>query len=37
MHGQGTLFYSSEKIAYEGEWFEDKFNGKATLYNDNPT
>lgn len=25
MQGKGTLYYSSGKIAYEGDWMGDKF------------
>lgn len=28
MHGRGRLFYPSGALAYEGEWLEDKFNGR---------
>ena len=28
MHGYGTLYYTNGKIAYQGEWNLDKFNGK---------
>lgn len=37
MDGYGKLFYPFGKIAYEGEWKKDKFNGKGTVYNDTPT
>ena len=36
MNGQGTLYYQSNKKAYEGEWVEDQFHGQGTLYNENP-
>lgn len=36
MHGFGTLYYTNGQIAYEGQWFEDKFNGRGTVYNENP-
>ncbi len=35
MHGKGTLYYSEENKAYEGEWFEDKFNNFGHLFNAN--
>ena len=25
MHGRGILYYSSGKIAYDGDWSRDKF------------
>ena len=34
MHGYGVLYYPSGSVAYEGEWREDEFNGKGTVYND---
>lgn len=33
---KGTLFYASGKPAYEGQWVNDKFQGKGTLYNEEP-
>jgi hypothetical protein len=27
LHGTGTLYYSNGKPAYEGQWFNDKFEG----------
>jgi hypothetical protein len=36
MHGRGNLKYSSGKIAYEGDWRNDKFEGFGVLYNENP-
>jgi hypothetical protein len=34
MHGHGTLYYQSGKMAYEGEWQHDKLHGKGVLYNE---
>jgi len=36
MHGKGILYYASGKPAYDGDWFEDKFEGSGVLYNENP-
>jgi hypothetical protein len=36
MHGKGILYYASGTPAYDGEWFEDKFEGFGVLYNENP-
>lgn len=36
MHGIGTLFYGNGQVAYEGEWFEDKFHGRGAVHNENP-
>jgi hypothetical protein len=36
MHGFGKLYYSTDKLAYEGEWFLDQFHGKGKVYNDDP-
>lgn len=33
---EGTLYYASGKPAYEGQWVNDKFEGKGTLYNEEP-
>jgi len=35
MQGRGVLYYSSGKIAYEGEWLEDRLHGYGVVYNDN--
>ena len=34
MEGYGVLYYPNGVKAYEGEWFEDKFNGKGVVYNE---
>ena len=36
MHGFGRLYYSNNKLAYEGYWFIDQFHGKGKVYNDEP-
>ena len=36
MHGKGVLYYASGKIAYDGEWSDDKFEGQGVLYNETP-
>jgi hypothetical protein len=36
MDGFGRLYYVSGTVAYEGEWREDKFCGKGTVYNELP-
>lgn len=36
MHGYGRLYYSNNKLAYEGEWFIDQFHGRGKVYNDEP-
>jgi hypothetical protein len=36
MHGRGTLFYSENHPAYDGDWYEDQFHGFGVLYNENP-
>ena len=36
MHGKGTLYYASGKIAYEGNWADDKFEGYGILINEVP-
>eukprot|EP01017_Pseudomicrothorax_dubius_P015173 TRINITY_DN1759_c0_g1_i4.p1 TRINITY_DN1759_c0_g1~~TRINITY_DN1759_c0_g1_i4.p1 ORF type:complete len:227 (+),score=58.37 TRINITY_DN1759_c0_g1_i4:103-783(+) len=36
MDGYGKLYYVSGKLAYEGEWREDKFCGKGVVYNEVP-
>ena len=37
MHGKGILSYASGKAAYDGDWFEDKFEGFGVLHNENPS
>ena len=32
----GILYYSSGKPAYEGQWVDDKFEGRGVLYNEVP-
>lgn len=34
MNGEGKLYYSSGKLAYEGEWKDDEFYGYGKVYND---
>jgi hypothetical protein len=36
IHGKGTLFYGANRPAYSGEWIQNKFNGKGSLYNEFP-
>lgn len=36
MDGFGTLYYAAGQVAYEGEWKEDKFDGKGIVYNEIP-
>ncbi len=36
MEGLGTLYYPSGGLAYLGNWKDDKFNGKGTVYNEMP-
>ena len=36
MSGFGRLFYQSDRLAYEGNWLNDQFSGKGTLYNEFP-
>jgi hypothetical protein len=35
MEGRGELYYGSGKIAYEGEWKQDRLDGYGVLYNEN--
>lgn len=37
MHGNGKLYYSNNKIAYEGQWYMDQFHGRGKVYNDDPS
>lgn len=34
MEGEGSLYYPSGKIAYQGEWKADKLDGFGVLYNE---
>ena len=34
MNGYGILYYEDQRIAYEGEWKDDMFSGKGSLYNE---
>lgn len=36
MHGFGKLYYENGKIAYEGHWDDDEFNGQGRVYNSEP-
>jgi hypothetical protein len=36
MHGKGVLMYASGKVAYDGDWVNDKFEGFGVLYNEVP-
>lgn len=36
MDGWGRLYYEGGKLAYEGYWAQDQFNGLGKVYNDNP-
>ena len=36
MDGFGKLYYPSEKLAYEGQWVKNTFNGKGSIYNEVP-
>ncbi len=36
MDGYGLLYYQSGKLAYEGFWKSDQFQGKGKLYNETP-
>ncbi len=33
MQGRGALYYTSGKIAYQGEWKDDKLHGYGVIYN----
>jgi len=37
MDGYGKLYYPSEKLAYEGEWKRNAFNGNGKVYNEEPS
>lgn len=32
----GKLFYQSNRLAYQGDWRNDQFSGRGTLYNEYP-
>jgi hypothetical protein len=36
MQGKGKLYYQSGKLAYEGDWVNDQFEGYGKLYNEYP-
>jgi antitoxin component YwqK of YwqJK toxin-antitoxin module len=36
MDGYGKLYYPNLKLAYEGEWKNNAFNGKGKVYNEDP-
>ncbi len=36
MDGYGKLYYPNAKLAYEGEWKNNAFNGKGKVYNEEP-
>lgn len=36
MNGFGKLYYQSGKLAYEGYWKNDLFEGQGKLYNEKP-
>lgn len=36
MNGKGSLYYPSGRLAYSGQWKDDQFCGKGTVYNDCP-
>ncbi len=37
MDGYGKLYYPSSKLAYEGEWKRNAFNGNGKVYNEEPS
>jgi hypothetical protein len=37
MHGYGKLHYQSGKLAYEGNWVMDEFEGVGKLFNETYT
>lgn len=37
LQGKGSLFYGPNRPAYVGDWVDNKFHGKGTLYNEFPT
>ncbi len=36
MSGFAKLYYQNGNLAYEGNWFQDMFNGLGQVFNDNP-
>lgn len=36
MEGWGKLFYASGRLAYEGYWKDNKFDGYGKLFNEKP-
>jgi hypothetical protein len=36
MDGFGKLYYPTEKLAYEGYWLNNTFNGEGKIYNEVP-
>ena len=36
MDGYGKLYYPTEKLAYEGYWVNNTFNGEGCIYNEVP-
>ncbi len=37
LQGKGSLFYGPNRPAYVGDWIDNKFHGRGTLYNEFPT
>ena len=36
MCGFGKLYYETQQLAYEGQWYQDQFHGRGVVYNDQP-
>ena len=36
MQGKGKLYYQSGKLAYDGDWLNDQFQGYGKLFNEYP-
>ena len=36
MQGFGRLYYPNNKLAYEGYWRNNAFNGRGTVHNEDP-
>ena len=34
MEGQGVLYYSNGRKAYQGQWLDNQFEGRGELFND---